>query len=83
MGHARGVLLLAAAARQIPVVSYNATRIKKSVTGSGRAPKDQVQRTIQHELRLSQMPHPSDVADALAVALCHFHARRLPNSGTP
>jgi crossover junction endodeoxyribonuclease RuvC len=78
MGHARGTLLLAAADREIPVVSYNATRIKKTVTGNGRAPKDQVQRTVQRELGLSKPPEPPDVADALAVALTHVHAQVLP-----
>lgn len=78
MGHARGVILLAAAERGVPVVSYNATRVKKTVTGSGRASKEQVQRTIERELRLAKCPEPPDVADALAVALCHFYAQRLP-----
>jgi crossover junction endodeoxyribonuclease RuvC len=78
MAHARGVLFLAAGQRAIPVVSYNATRIKKTVTGSGRASKDQVQRTIQRELNLDQLPEPPDVADALAAALCHYYTRKLP-----
>jgi crossover junction endodeoxyribonuclease RuvC len=78
MGHARGVVLLAAAQAGTPVASYNATRIKKTITGSGRAPKDQVQRAIQRELNLPRLPEPHDVADALAVALCHYHAQRLP-----
>src|SRR5215831_6009795 len=78
MAHARGVIFLAAAQRQLPVISYNATRIKKTITGSGRAPKDQVQRTIQRELGLRALPEPPDVADALAAALCHYYAQRLP-----
>lgn len=77
MGHARGAILLAAAQRELPIVSYNATRIKRTVTGSGRASKDQVQRTVQRELNLAKMPEPPDVADALAVALCHYHGVRL------
>ncbi len=76
MGHARGVLLLAAAERRVATVSYNATRIKKTITGSGRATKDQVQRTMQHELNLAQLPEPPDVADALAAALCHFYVQK-------
>jgi crossover junction endodeoxyribonuclease RuvC len=76
MGHARGVMLLAAAQHGLPVVSYNATRIKKTITGSGRASKEQVQRTIQRELGLPQLPEPPDVADALAVALCHYYCQR-------
>ncbi len=78
MGHARGVIFLAAAQRDLPVVSYNATRIKKTITGNGRASKDQVQRTIQRELRLAQLPEPPDVADALAVALCHYYQLKMP-----
>jgi crossover junction endodeoxyribonuclease RuvC len=78
MAHARGVVFLAAAQRNMPVVSYNATRIKKTITGNGRASKEQVQRTIQRELGLARLPEPADVADALAVALCHLYAQRLP-----
>jgi crossover junction endodeoxyribonuclease RuvC len=78
MAHARGVIFLAAAQRNLPVVSYNATRIKKTVTGNGRAPKDQVQRTIQRELGLTHLPEPPDVADALAAALCHYYVQKLP-----
>ena len=77
MAHARGVVLLAASQRDLPLVSYNATRIKKTVTGNGRASKDQVQRTIQRELALMKIPEPPDVADALAVALCHFYVQKL------
>lgn len=78
MGHARGVIFLAAAQSDLPVVSYNATRIKKTVTGNGRASKEQVQRTVQRELSLAALPEPPDVADALAAALCHYYAVRLP-----
>jgi crossover junction endodeoxyribonuclease RuvC len=78
MAHARGVIFLAAAQQDLPVISYNATRIKKTVTGNGRAPKDQVQRTVQRELGLAQVPEPPDVADALAAALCHYYVQRLP-----
>jgi crossover junction endodeoxyribonuclease RuvC len=78
MAHARGVLFLAAAQNDVPVISYNATRIKKTITGSGRASKEQVQRTVQRELGLAKLPEPPDVADALATALCHYYAQRLP-----
>lgn len=76
MGHARGVLLLAGALANVPVRSFNATMIKKTITGSGRAPKPQVQRAVQRELGLTTMPEPPDVADALAVALCAFYLER-------
>jgi crossover junction endodeoxyribonuclease RuvC len=76
MGHARGVIFLAAAERDLPVESYSATRIKKALTGNGRASKVQVQRTVQIALGLRSLPEPDDVADALAVALCHAHTLR-------
>ena len=70
MGHARGVILQSCAEAAIKVRSFGATRIKKSITGNGRASKGQVQRTIQTLLSLSSVPEPSDVADAIAAALC-------------
>jgi crossover junction endodeoxyribonuclease RuvC len=73
MAHARGAILLAAAENGVSIVSYAPTRIKKTITGHGRATKDQVQRTIQRELGLATLPDPPDVADALAVALCHYY----------
>jgi len=70
MGHARGVILQKAACSGAEVRSFAATRIKKSLTGNGRASKEQMQRTIQTVLGLSQAPEPNDVADAIAIALC-------------
>ena len=70
MGHARGVILQKCAEAAIEVKSFSATRIKKSITGNGRASKEQVQRTIQTILSLSAVPEPNDVADAIAAALC-------------
>lgn len=72
MGHARGVICLAAAKKGIPVSNYAATQIKLSTTGNGRASKEQVQRAIQARLQLREIPQPNDVADALAIALCHY-----------
>jgi crossover junction endodeoxyribonuclease RuvC len=74
MGHARGVLLLACASHGVPVFDYAATRIKKLVTGSGRAGKEQVQFAVTRELGLASIPEPHDAADALAVALAHAAA---------
>lgn len=73
MGHARGVICLAAAQGGIPVVHYGATQVKKTLTGSGRASKSQMQRAVQRELRLERLPEPHDVGDALAIALCHYY----------
>jgi crossover junction endodeoxyribonuclease RuvC len=70
MGHARGVILVSACKYGTDVKSYAATRIKKSLTGNGRASKLQVQRSITSLLGLAKMPEPADVADAIAVALC-------------
>ena len=70
MGHARGVILQKCAEAAIEVRSFSATRIKKSITGNGRASKEQVQRTIQTILFLPRLPEPNDVADAIAAALC-------------
>ena len=70
MGHARGVILQRCAQAAIEVRSFSATRIKKSITGNGRASKEQMQRTIQTILSLPQIPEPHDVADAIAAALC-------------
>ena len=70
MGHARGVILQKCAQAKVEVRSFSATRIKKSVTGNGRASKQQVQRGIQTSLALAELPEPNDVADAVAAALC-------------
>jgi crossover junction endodeoxyribonuclease RuvC len=78
MGHARGVILLAAAQNEIPVISYVASRVKKTITGHGRASKEQMQYAIERELKLPRLPEPHDVADALAIALCHHYVIKLP-----
>lgn len=82
MGHARGVIVLAAAEAGIPVASYRATQIKKTITGNGHAAKWQMQEAIKRELKLPTLPEPPDVADALAIALCHCYLSRQPSAGT-
>lgn len=82
MGHARGVICCAAALADIPIHHYAATQIKKLLTGNGRAPKSQVQMAICREFGLASVPEPPDVADALAVALCHFYLANQPLSRT-
>ncbi len=76
MAHARGVIVLAAEMQGLTIHDYAATRIKKTITGNGRAPKEQMQHAIQVELRLAKLPEPHDVADACAVALCHLSIAR-------
>jgi crossover junction endodeoxyribonuclease RuvC len=73
LGHARGVALLAASQASIPVVEYSPAEIKRSVVGYGRAEKQQVQAMMKLLLGLDTAPSPHDVADALAVAICHIH----------
>jgi crossover junction endodeoxyribonuclease RuvC len=75
MGHARGVILQKCAQAAVEVRSFSATRLKKSITGNGRASKEQVQRTIQTILSLPNLPEPADVADAIAAALCCANSR--------
>lgn len=76
MGHARGMVFLCAANHRIPVESYASTRIKKSLTGSGRASKLQMQRSVKSVLHMRAIPEPADVADAIAAALCHIEATK-------
>jgi crossover junction endodeoxyribonuclease RuvC len=76
MGHARGVLLLAAAEHGVPVESYQASRVKMALTGAGRASKEQVQAMVTGLLHLPEPPSPVDVSDALALALCHANVTR-------
>jgi crossover junction endodeoxyribonuclease RuvC len=83
MAHVRGVILLAAAQRGVATHSLSATTIKKTITGSGRASKSQIQRVVQQELRLAKLPEPADVADALAVALCEHYRMRNRKIGLP
>ena len=80
MGHARGVIVLAAVQAEVPVSHYAATQIKRILTGAGRAPKEQVQRAIQTELGLARAARPPDVADALAIAITHWHLGCRPTA---
>jgi crossover junction endodeoxyribonuclease RuvC len=77
LAHARGVALLAAAAAGVEVVEYSPLAIKQAVVGYGRAEKRQVQAMVQMLLNLRDQVPAEDAADALAVALCHLHGRRL------
>ncbi len=71
MGHARGVILLAASEANVTVASYAATEIKKSLVGTGHATKKQVQQMTQRRMGLADPPEPADLADAIAAAYCH------------
>jgi len=73
MGHARGIYFLAAGMHEIPVFSYGATRIKKSLTGSGHATKEQVAGMVARTLSCEDVHGHADVSDAIAAALCHMN----------
>lgn len=77
VGQARGVVILAAAKRGIPIGEYTPMQVKQAVVGYGNAEKRQVQEMVRLLLKLKAIPKPDDVADALAVALCHAHSSGL------
>jgi len=95
LAEVRGVILLAAAQRNLPVHSYSPREVKAAVAGYGHADKAQMQQMVRAILSLKEIPQPSDAADALAVALCHIqfaqsqerfgiaaHLLAAPRSGT-
>ncbi|HPG30488.1 MAG TPA: crossover junction endodeoxyribonuclease RuvC [bacterium] len=71
MGHARGVIFLAAAVNGLNVKSFSANKIKMSLTGNGHSSKLQIQNMIKNRFSLDKLPEPPDVADAIAAALCY------------
>lgn len=77
VGHARGVILLAAAQADLTVYEYKPREIKLALTGYGAADKLQVQHMLQLMLQLAEPPRPDDAADAVATALCHLQSCRL------
>lgn len=77
VGHGRGVAVLAAAESGVDVFEYTPLQVKQSVVGYGRAEKAQVQQMVKIILNLPQIPKPDDVADALAIAVCHGHSYRM------
>ena len=79
VGHARGVIILAAANKNIKIAEYTPLQIKQAVVGYGRADKNQVQQMVKMFLKLKEVPKPDDTADALAVAICHANSSALSN----
>jgi crossover junction endodeoxyribonuclease RuvC len=76
LGHARGVVLLAASQAGLPIAEYPPAEVKRAVVGYGRAEKLQVQHMVCLLLGLESVPGSLDVSDALAVAICHVHTLR-------
>lgn len=79
VAQARGVLLVAAANRDIPICEYTPLQVKQAVTGYGRADKKQIQQMVKMMLGLNAIPKPDDAADALAIAICHAHSNKMNN----
>ena len=73
VAHARGVIMCALASHNIEPASYPPTAIKQAITGYGGSEKKQMQYMVKETLRLPSVPTPDDVADALAVAICHYY----------
>ena len=72
LGHARGVVLLAAEQAGVAIAEYAPATIKKTVVGAGGAPKAQIGRVVARLLRLREAPQPADAADGVAVALTYI-----------
>jgi len=81
VGQARGVILLSAVNSCVPIFEYTPLQVKQAVVGYGRADKGQVQQMVKAILGLNAVPKPDDVADALAIAICHAHSYRMVNKG--
>jgi crossover junction endodeoxyribonuclease RuvC len=77
VAHARGVILLSCVQHHIPVASYGPLTVKQTITGDGKADKLQVQTMVKRILKLSSIPKPDDVADAVAIALTHAYTNKL------
>jgi crossover junction endodeoxyribonuclease RuvC len=72
VSQAKGVILLTAAKKRVPVYEFTPLQIKLSITGNGRADKKEVQKNIKRLLNLKEIPKPDDAADALATALTYI-----------
>ncbi|MEE8471272.1 MAG: crossover junction endodeoxyribonuclease RuvC [Dehalococcoidia bacterium] len=77
VGQARGVAILAAANKEIPVFEYGPLEVKQMVSGYGRGDKRQIQEMVRIQLGLESIPEPDHAADALATAICHINAARM------
>ena len=76
IGEARGAVMAAASRAGLEVVEYTPAEVKKAVTGSGRASKEQIQEMVKVLFGLKEIPRPHDAADALAIAVCHSNRMR-------
>ncbi|MBS4025379.1 MAG: crossover junction endodeoxyribonuclease RuvC [Clostridia bacterium] len=77
VGHARGVIMLAAVRHDVEIFQYTPLQVKQSVVGYGKADKKQVQYMVTKILNLAKAPTPDDASDALAIAICQGHSTKL------
>lgn len=77
VAEARGVIMLAAMQKGLSIGEYTPLQVKQAIVGYGKADKHQVQEMVKLFLHLSAVPKPDDVADALAIAICHAHSSTL------
>jgi len=77
LGHARGVAMVCASKKNIPVFEYSARKVKQSITGNGTAHKSQVQYMIMQSFSLKSDNFSLDASDALAIALCHINQVKI------
>jgi crossover junction endodeoxyribonuclease RuvC len=82
VSQARGAIVLTIAQKNVNLSSYTPLQVKQAITGYGRAEKRQVQEMIKNILKLKSIPKPDDVADALAIALCHINSRKINSYNT-
>jgi crossover junction endodeoxyribonuclease RuvC len=79
LGQVRGVVMLAGEKAGLEIAEYSPRLVKQTVVGYGNAEKHQVQEMVRLLLRLQKAPEPHDAADALAIAICHFHHAGVQN----
>ncbi len=79
VAQARGVILVAVRNKDVPIYEYTPLQVKQSVTGYGRADKQQIQQMVKIMLNLNVIPKPDDAADGLALAICHAHSNKMNN----
>jgi crossover junction endodeoxyribonuclease RuvC len=80
VAQSRGAILLTLVRKGITIAEYTPLQIKQALTGYGRADKNQIQEMVKSILHLPCIPKPDDVADALAIAICHLHSRKTTQS---
>ena len=79
VAQARGVILVAVTNKNVPIFEYTPLQVKQSVTGYGRADKNQIQQMVKMLLNLNVIPKPDGAADGLALAICHAHSNKMNN----